>query len=283
MKRYPEEYYIEIVKSFLNKEIYHSQVYKTVCEQFSIIAIGSWATGSFDQYSDIDLVIAVPDKTYHSMHAKAVESGEIKSTGDLRLETYDPLEIAVKIRSLSQIDREIKNDLNVALRIYTKCQIWNDPENQFERIVKEHRNAFHCDLPQTLREKVLRLRNAVSFYEGMILRDDLFSCNMLKFQFLQNFMEACFLVDSSPYPYVKWLQYWVVRETRIGRKMCNELLHFQIQTDVDIVLTLMRRLLMRFEAACSEVGVKDLYITNAMDDPWFSEKFKWRLEKTFHD
>jgi hypothetical protein len=271
-------YYMECAKNLLKSELQESAFYGLFYEKLSIIVIGSWSSGSFDKYSDIDFVVGVPDQLYDLMYENALNLGVVKSTGDLRIETYEPLEIAVKIRSLSQINKEIERDLNIALRIYNTGEIWQDPKNQLQNIVKYHEKQFCEKISWNLREKVTRMRNAVSFYEGMMLRENYFSCEMLKFQFIQNFLEGCFLAERKPYPYIKWLQYWAIRETKIGHRFCNNLLELQEKDKTENILNLMRKLLIKFESTCLQIGVEDSYIVRAMDDPWFQEKFKWRLE-----
>jgi len=212
-----------LVEIYLRERVTPHPVLHPYLPQAAVCSTGSVAFGAWDEQSDLDVRLVLPDEE-HTRLATELQAAELwKPSRDFRLHLIDrePFRrfpgVDMILLSASQLAQELRFDLSVGLWIYSHAVVWQDPLGLLEAATRQAAAQFQAALPDLRCEHYYRFRQARNDLEPKIVPRRLNTLLAIKRgEAVREALRLAFLADGKPYPYDKWLETMAEQETRCG-------------------------------------------------------------------
>jgi hypothetical protein len=189
----------------------------------AVCVTGSVAVGTWDEHSDFDLRLILPDEEHARLSTRLREAHLWDPGRDfrLKLEDREPFRrfpsAEVLILSASQLAQELRFDLPVALWSYTHSVVLQDPLGTLRAPVEAAAERFQSRLGDLRCEHYYRFRAARNDLIPRVMPRRLMTVLAIKRgEAVREALRLAFLAEGKPYPYDKWLEVMAERETRWG-------------------------------------------------------------------
>lgn len=212
-----------LLESYLRERVRPHPILNRYLPDAAVWATGAAAVGLWDENTDFDLRLLLPDEEHNQLASALREARLWDPARDfrLRLEDREPFRrfpgARIRILSSSQLRQEFHYDLPVALWTHTHLKMLQDPLGALETQRREGQEQFADALPSLRCEHYYRFREARS---GMIPRIVPRRLNTVlaikRGEAVREALRLCFLADGKPYPYDTLLEAMAERETTCG-------------------------------------------------------------------
>ena len=176
----------------------------------TFVFFGSWVSGFGDQYSDIDLLAVLDDDRYERLYEQRARAGLPRGQSLLDIRCYQ-LKSVCKIKSVATLRRELREDLVVAVWLYTHAELLSTDRVGFLRLRDAAQKAFTATRSQLLATEFVRVRRWLDWIENFARRGYPQSLELVRATFTRGALRCASLAAGLPYPHDKWLFPWVAR------------------------------------------------------------------------
>jgi hypothetical protein len=212
-----------LLKAYLRERVAPHPLLNPHLPRAAVLAAGPHTFGAWDEHSDFDLCLLLPDDEHARLARSLREAGLWSPARDFRLRLADrePFRrfpgAEIRILSASQLDAEFRAELPAALWSYSRAAVLQDPLGLFERArggagerFRERLEALRCEHYYRFRQarndmvpKIVphRLNTLLAIQRGETVREAL---------------RLAFLAEGKPYPADRWLEMMAERETACG-------------------------------------------------------------------
>ncbi|MBI5220771.1 MAG: hypothetical protein HY978_02965 [Candidatus Liptonbacteria bacterium] len=146
-----------------------------------------------------DLMVLMPDSTFED--AFKLQFGECFVVND---KDYSP-PVFTRFKSHAWLRRDFSRRLSIALWIFGRGVVVQDPGNVFGEILLEYRSLFEQQLKGIIRHKYVEFRSDRHNLRQAVYRNDSLAIDLLKSNVIKLALEITLLAAGRPYPYKKWL------------------------------------------------------------------------------
>jgi hypothetical protein len=146
-----------------------------------------------------DLLVLLPDEVFEGRFKP--KFGECFVQNDQK--SSPP--VFTRFKSHSWLRRDFARRLPIALWIFRKSVVMQDPGGNFGTILREHNTLFEQDLENIIKRKYIELRSDRHNLRQTISRGDRLASDLLKANVVKLALELLMLSHGKPYPYKKWL------------------------------------------------------------------------------
>jgi len=115
--------------------------------------------------------------------------------------------VFTRFKSQRWLISDLARRLPIALWIFGKSIVIQDPNGTFENIVHEHNLVFQKNVKNILRRKYIEFRSDRHNLRRTVYRRDDLATNILKGNVVKIAIEILMLSYGKPYPYKKWLSF----------------------------------------------------------------------------
>ena len=214
---------LQLLSAYLRERIQPHPLLNPVLPDAAVMVTGSVAAGTWDEHSDFDLRVVLPDEEHVRLSTQLQEAGLWDPERDHRLflEDHEPFRrfpgAELAILSTAQLEQEFRFQLPTALWVYTHAAVLQDPLNTLGAAVALHAEEFHARLNQLQCEHYFRFRQARNDLIPRIMpRRQTTVLSIKRGEAVREALRLAFLADGKPYPHDKWLEVIAERETRCG-------------------------------------------------------------------
>jgi predicted nucleotidyltransferase len=194
----------------------------------AVAIVGSAVRGRADEFSDIDIAVYVPEKSYwevYERYREAVEAGRVEIWDPAAFQYREfPFVVVAAVRGHYRVDTfeepeglAAEHD-DVTMWVQQASETLHDPSGRYGRL----REACAEYPEEVWREKVrFHFLEAVWTASGAgnpLRRDDRPGVVLTMTESLKHLLRLCCLLDRRPFPYDKWL-YREALETTAGREL----------------------------------------------------------------
>ncbi|WP_274653255.1 nucleotidyltransferase domain-containing protein [Paenibacillus humicola] len=193
----------QVVSDYFNGPLKLQSAFPFVAEALgtALIAVtGSYSIGTFNETSDLDLELILPDERYLALVDRA---GGVQHLwvhdGDHR-----PL-MDIKMRPLSWLQARLNGSDPEVLWIYRHAVAIQDREQVLPQLLHDAAKRFHLTLPDLIKQAYKDFRTGVTVEAA---REPLGKSIMMN-RTIESALALPFLVRNEPYPYPKWKRFWL--------------------------------------------------------------------------
>lgn len=219
----PSQEAIELVQTYLRERVTPHPLLNRFLPEATVLVTGSAALGTWNEQSELDLCLLLPDREHTQLARLLQEAGLWNPSRDFRLHLTDrePFRrfpgTEILILSTAQLEQELRYDLPVALWTYGHATALQDPLGTLDAGLSAARERFLQRLPDLRCEHYFRFRQARKDLTPRLLPGRLSTLLAIKRgEAVREALRLAFLADGKPYPYDKWLELFAERETRCG-------------------------------------------------------------------
>ncbi|HEU4754657.1 MAG TPA: nucleotidyltransferase domain-containing protein [Armatimonadota bacterium] len=213
----------KLLGAYLRERIAPHPILSRYLPDAAVLVAGSVAAGTWDEHSDFDIRLLLPDEDHTRLAAELQEAHLWEPGRDFRVHLVDREPFRrfpsadILAFSASQLDQELRFDLPVALWAYTHAAVLQDPLGTLDTRLEEARARFEAALPALRCEHYFRFRQARNDLVPRIMPRRLLTVLAIKRgEAVQEALRLAFLAEGKPYPYDKWLEVMAERETDCG-------------------------------------------------------------------
>lgn len=214
---------VSLLQTYLRERVIPHPLLNPPLPHAAVCVIGSVAFGAWDEHSDFDICLLLPDEE-HARLAGALREARLWDPARdfrLRLEDREPFRrfpgVEIKILSRTQLEAELRADLPVALWVYSHAAVLQDPKGLLERALGEAAARFRDSLDDLRCEHYYHFRQARNDLIPKIMPRRLNTVLAIKRGMtVREALRLAFLAEGKPYPYDKWLELMAERETECG-------------------------------------------------------------------
>ncbi len=212
-----------LLQAYLRERIVPHPLLEPHLARAAVAVVGSVAFGAWDEHSDFDLFLLLPDEDHARLTASLREARLWDPARDfrLRLQDREPFRrfpgVEIALLSQSQLQGEFRADLPVALWAYRHAAVLQDPLGLLEAQVCGGESEFQERLDALRCEHYYRFRQARNDLIPRIMPRGLNTVLAIKRGLaVREALRLAFLSEGKPFPYDKWLELMAERETRCG-------------------------------------------------------------------
>jgi hypothetical protein len=177
-------------------------------ESCSLIAFGSSVDDRSDALSDWDFKLLMPADVLTRFLSRWPSCHAIDD------KDHSPPAFCL-FRSYQAFDRDLAEQLEVNLWIYSRSRIIRDDHDKYVHIIDKWRQHFSATLHDRIKHKYIHLRSVRHALDHAVLRKEPVTITLLKSEFLRTLFELVHLSTSTPYPHIPWL-YWSFRKLSLA-------------------------------------------------------------------
>ncbi len=214
---------VELLSAYLRERVYPHPLLNPVLPDSAIMVTGSVAAGTWDEHSDFDVRLLLPDEEHVALAGRLQGAGLWDPARDSRLflDDREPFRrfpgVELAILSTSQLEQEFRFNLPCALWVYSHAAVLQDPLNTLAVAAANHAEQFHARLNDIRCEHYFRFREARNDLAPRIMpRRQTTVLSIKRGEAVREALRLAFLAERKPYPYDKWLEVMAERETRFG-------------------------------------------------------------------
>jgi hypothetical protein len=212
-----------LLEAYLRERVIPHPILNRFLPRAAIFVTGSVALGAWDEDSDLDIGVVLPDEDHAALAAALREASLWDPARDFRLRLPDrePFRrfpgAGLSFLSLSGLAQQLRFNLPVALWVQAHAAVLQDPLGALATTLPAFRERFRASLDDLRCEHYYLFRQA---------RNDLASRNVprrpntvlaiKRGETVREALRLAFLAEGRPYPYDKWLEIFAERETRAG-------------------------------------------------------------------
>jgi hypothetical protein len=258
---------ISLLEIYLRERIVPHPILNPYLADAAVLVSGSVAAGVWDEYSDFDIRMALPDEEHTRLAAELQKARLWDPARDFRLllkdrEPFRRFPAAeIMILSTSQLAQEFRFDLPVSLWTYTHAAVLQDPVGTLETILHAGRTRFDGCLGDLRCEHYYRFRQARSDLVPRIMPRRLNTVLAVKRgEAVREALRLAFLAEAKPYPYDKWLEGMAERETASGPTIVTAVRALLAAREVESVEHASKVLRDRVAFALQQGGVSERWL-----------------------
>lgn len=214
---------IGLLRAYVDERIAPHPLLKPYLPDAAAWVTGSIAIGTWDEHSDLDIRLLLPDEEHTRLARDLREADLWDPARDFRLRLIDrePFRrfpgAQLQFLSVDQLARETGFDLPVSLWNGIHAAVLQDPLGTLEAALRGAAERFDGLLAELQCEHYFRFRQARSDLAPRIMPRRLTTVLAIKRgEAVREALRLSFLADGKPYPYDKWLEAMAERETRSG-------------------------------------------------------------------
>lgn len=213
LKKYFEE------KLFLIKDL---QKYLT---KSAIVSV------ELDEKLIFDLIVFVPDQIFNNEFI--TQFGDCFVVNDQEQLPH----VFTRFKSYQWLLNDFSRRLPIALWIFKQSIIIQDPEENFDKIVRKHSNLFKQNREKIIRQKYIEFRSDRHNIRQAIFHQNKLAINILRANVVKIALEIFILAHGEPYPYKKWLSSEAMNfDKKIG--IINTCIEFVQETNNKKIITI---------------------------------------------
>jgi hypothetical protein len=212
-----------LVRAYVRERISPHPLLARFLPDAALCLTGSAAVGTWDEDSDLDLCLVLPDEEHTRLATGLREAHLWEPRRDFRLFLRDrePFRrfpgAGILIHSASQLRQSFRFDLPVGLWTFQHAVVIQDPLHTLEALLSEAGEKFAARLPELRCEHYYRFRAARNDLAPRLLPRQLATVLTIeRGDAIREALRLAFLAEGKPYPYDKWLEIMAERETECG-------------------------------------------------------------------
>ncbi len=199
----------------------------------AVAIVGSSTRGVEDEFSDIDVRVLVPSKSWGSIYEnyrREIEAGTIHVLNPAALK-YDefPLThidrldgVEYKLETFEHLEESVARKYDDVLRwVHSSSVILHDPTERYARIRNQCLIYPEEVWLKKLRRHYLNAWNGVSGAKNSLRRNEREAVVISMSAAVSHLLRLCCLMDGKPFPHDKWL-YREAMETTAGKALAPE-------------------------------------------------------------
>jgi hypothetical protein len=213
----------ELLQTYLRERVLPHPILNRFLPDAAVLIAGSVALGTWDEHSDFDIRLLLPDEDHRALAAALQEAHLWDPRRDFRIHLIDREPFRrfpsadILALSASQLAQEFRFNLPVALWSYCHASVLQDPLGTLETALEQGREAFKSALSQLQCEHYYRFRQARNDLVPRVMPRRLLTVLAIKRgEAVREALRLAFLAEGKPYPYDKWLEVMAERETECG-------------------------------------------------------------------
>src|SRR3989338_3465348 len=146
-----------------------------------------------------DLMVLVPDHLFENDFGNKL--GECFIVND---QEHSP-PVFTRFKSYQWLRKDFSRRLPIALWIFSRAVVVQDPYNSFRKILLKHTALFERDLREIVHRKYIEFRSDRHNLRQAVYRHDRIAIDLIKANVVKLALEIILLTNGQPYPYRKWL------------------------------------------------------------------------------
>ena len=146
-----------------------------------------------------DLMVLVPDLMFEGEFK--VLFGEYFVVNDQEQSPH----VFTRFKSYRWLRKDLSSRLPIALWIFGKSAIIQDPTKDFGMIIREYAALFSENREDIIRRKYIEFRSDRHNLRQAVYHQDMLAVDLLRANVIKIALEILILSHGKPYPYKKWL------------------------------------------------------------------------------
>lgn len=127
--------------------------------------------------------------------------------------------VFTKVRSFEWLRQDIARRTAIALWIYSRAKVLQDPEQRFSELIRAFQQEYANNIPALLRQKYLELRSERHNLRHTAFHGQGVASELIKSFLVKLALELCFVFEGKPYPFKAHLPSSAVKETGNGKSV----------------------------------------------------------------
>jgi hypothetical protein len=262
-----------LLEHYLRERVQPHPILSRHLPDAAVWVAGSVAAGLWDENSEFDVRLLLPDEEHTRLAAALREAHLWDPARDyrLRLKDREPFRrfpgARVHVLSTAQLGAEFAFELPVALWAHLHARVLQDPLGALEAQVRDGRERFRSELPGLQCEHYYLFREARNDMIPRIMPRRLSTVLAIKRgEAVREALRLCFLAEGKPYPYDKWLEVVAERETECGSSVVTAVRALISAREAQSVERASKVLRDRVAFALQQGGVRE---------PWLEQWWLW--------
>jgi hypothetical protein len=124
--------------------------------------------------------------------------------------------VFTKARSFGWLRQDVTRRLAIALWIYSRAEVIQDPAQRFSSLVQSYQREYTKQIPDILRQKYLELRSERHNLRFAILHGRDVAAELIKSCLVKLALELCYVSEEKAYPFKAHLPHNAAKDTKNG-------------------------------------------------------------------
>ena len=211
---------------YIREKLFTTQDLRRYLESSSVLITGQ------DSELVMDVMVVMPDDLFEGSFRR--QFGECFVVNDHK---HRP-PVFTRFKSFRWLREDLSRRLPIALWIFRRASVFQDPNMTFQKIIAECEEVFKKTIHSIISHKYIEFRSERHNLRQVVWHKDKIATDLIRATVVKLAFEIVLLSQGSPYPFKKWLSSEVDRLDVDGHGLVCLSRKFLMETDLKRVIAL---------------------------------------------